>query len=61
MAEESEKRPYSPAEVAEMLGRDIKTVYEGIRRKQIPSVRMGRLILIPRGAFERWRDTGNAA
>jgi len=33
------------------------TVYDGIRRGEIPSVRVGRRILIPHVAFQRWLES----
>lgn len=42
------------SEAIEATGLSRNTVYDGIRRREIPSVRVGRRILIPRVAFERW-------
>ena len=35
--------------------------YEGVRTGQIPSIRIGRRILIPRAALERRLDGGNGS
>jgi excisionase family DNA binding protein len=40
-------------EVAAILDCNVKSVYDAIRRKEIPSIRLGRMLLIPRPAFER--------
>lgn len=45
-------RPYTVKEAAAILNVDIKTVYSGIHARQIPALRVGRLILIPRPAFD---------
>jgi excisionase family DNA binding protein len=34
------------------LGRN--TVYEAIRRKSLPAIRVGRRILVPKSALQRW-------
>jgi excisionase family DNA binding protein len=44
--------PYTPKEAAEILGRNIKSVYEAMHQGQIPSMRVGKLFLIPRPAFD---------
>jgi excisionase family DNA binding protein len=44
---------YSVEEGAEKLGVNVKTAYEAIKAKQIPSVRIGRRILIPRALLDR--------
>ena len=43
-----------PAEVVEMLGVGRSKVYEMLRTGEIPSIRMGRSIGIPRKALEKW-------
>ncbi len=40
-------------EVAERLGIGINAAYEAARRGDIPTLRLGKLILVPRAAFER--------
>ena len=40
--------------VAEILGLDRKTVYEGAASGQIPSIRVGRRLLFPRAAIDAW-------
>jgi excisionase family DNA binding protein len=53
MEEKSGRACYSVEEGAEKLGVNIKTAYEGIKAKQIPSIRIGRRILIPKGPFDK--------
>ena len=40
-----------PEEAAEVLGCSKGLVYELARRRELPSVRLGRLLRIPRGAL----------
>jgi len=48
-----DKTVFSVAEVAEILGLSRNSTYEAIRRAEIPSVKMGRRVLIPREALQR--------
>ncbi|MBE7543777.1 MAG: helix-turn-helix domain-containing protein [Bryobacteraceae bacterium] len=60
MIEQAIPRPhetYTPDEARLRLGSgkvSRNTFYKAIREKQIPHIRLGRRILIPRLAFERW-------
>lgn len=47
---------YSVDEVAQMLGISRGLAYEMVARGELPSVRLGRRLLIPCRAFERWLD-----
>ena len=47
---------YTPKEVAQLLRVGPNRVYEMCHQRLIPHVRLGRRILIPRRAFERWLD-----
>ncbi|MFC2020825.1 helix-turn-helix domain-containing protein [Chloroflexota bacterium] len=40
-------------EVAKILGLSRASVYEAVRNGQIPSIHLGKRILIPRSAFTR--------
>lgn len=40
-------------EVAAVLRISVRSAYEGVRRRDIPSIRVGNRILIPRQALER--------
>ncbi len=48
-----ERLVYTVAEVQELLGLSRGLAYEAINRGEIPSLRIGRRILIPRAALER--------
>ena len=50
---EDEKLVYNVNEARHLLGLSRGTVYEAIRCGQLPSIRVGRRILIPRAALER--------
>ena len=47
-------RVYTPHELAEMLRISRNSVYEALRTKQIPSIRVGRKYLIPTRALEHF-------
>lgn len=49
-----EKLTLKPSEVAEMLSISRNSIYELVRTKQIPSIRFGKNIRIPRRALEHW-------
>jgi excisionase family DNA binding protein len=59
METESEKRPYSVPEAASIAKTNVKTFYEAVRQGQVPSIRIGKRVLIPRAAFHRLLDEGN--
>ena len=46
--ERDERRPYSVDEVAAILGIARGSAYEAVRRGDIPSIRVGKRILVPR-------------
>jgi len=43
---------YKPSEVAEMLRVDMRTVYGMIQRGELPQIKAGRVIRIPRGPVD---------
>lgn len=45
---------FSAEELVEMTGLSIKSVYEGARSGDIPSVRVGRRVLFPKQAIRTW-------
>lgn len=47
---------FTASELAEMLGVDKKTVYDGASRGEIPCKRLGRRVLFPRAAITRWLE-----
>ena len=58
-----EPRTYTVDEAAELLGISRNGAYEGVRSGQIPSIRIGKRILVPKAALERMLagDVGNGA
>jgi len=48
-----ERATFSVDEAAKFLGLSRWATYEGIKNKEIPTVRIGRRLLIPRAALER--------
>ncbi len=49
-----EKLVYTPKEVTKILNIGLNKVYELIYQKQIPFIRVGRKILVPKQALENW-------
>ena len=56
--EPRDKLIYTVEETRALLGLSRTLVYEAIRRGEIPSIRVGRRILIPRAALERLLESG---
>ena len=56
MEHDSEPLTYSVGETRKLLGISRTLVYQAIRTGQIPSIRIGRRILIPRLSLEQWLD-----
>ena len=54
MEVKNEKRAYSIAEAAEVLGVSTPTLYRAARSGQIPCVKIGKRYLIPIAALDRW-------
>jgi excisionase family DNA binding protein len=48
-----EKQTYSVVEAAAILGINRNGAYEGIKNGSIPSIRIGKRILVPKAAIER--------
>ena len=55
-AEQSAALTYTVPEVAAKLGLSRNAAYEAIGRGEIPSLRFGRRVVVPRVAFERMLD-----
>ncbi|MGA2186258.1 MAG: helix-turn-helix domain-containing protein [Bryobacteraceae bacterium] len=49
----TEKLTLSVAETMQVLGIGRNSVYEAIRQRQIPALKIGRRIVIPRAALQR--------
>jgi len=47
-------KTYTAIEVARLVGLDLKSVYEGARRGEIPCLRVGRRYLFPVAAIDAW-------
>ncbi len=58
--EPPERQVYAPKEFISLTGLSRAAVYRGLERGEIPSVRIGGRILIPKDAADRLL-TGNAA
>jgi excisionase family DNA binding protein len=52
----SERLTYTVPEVASLLGINVITAYELAKRENFPAIRIGRRVVIPKAAFERWLD-----
>ncbi len=48
-----DRRTYTVDEAAEILGIGRNSAYEAIRRGQIPTLRFGRRVVVPREALEQ--------
>jgi excisionase family DNA binding protein len=53
-------KTYTVQEAAGIMGINEKGVYVAIRTGQIPHIKIGRRIVIPRAAFDRWFETAGA-
>lgn len=47
-------------EAAELLGIGRNTAYEAVKRGEIPSIRIGSRVVVPRAAFERLLACGDS-
>ena len=57
----SDRLTLTPKEACRLLGLSRGLMYEAIRTGQIPSIRIGRRILIPRAALERLLENPKSA
>jgi len=53
MGMEIERVTYTVDEASKLLGLSRNSAYEGVARGDIPSMRIGRRLLVPRAALER--------
>lgn len=53
---EPEKLVYKPAEVSTVLQTSLPVVYGLCKRADFPAIRIGRAIVIPKAALERWLE-----
>ena len=56
-----ERRVVTVNEAAEMLRISRGAAYEAARRREIPTIRIGRRLLVPLAALERMLASGTAA
>jgi excisionase family DNA binding protein len=64
MEDECPRRTITIPEAAEMLGVSRNAAYEAAKRGEIPSIRIGKRVLVPLAALERMlanRNDGGAA
>ncbi len=61
MAKREETATITVPEAAKKLGIGRNQAYEGVKAGEIPSIRIGGRILVPRAALERLLETGRAA
>ena len=54
----SNRATLTMAEAASLLGVDARTVSGAVRAGDIPAVRVGRRVLLPRARFFEWLDGG---
>lgn len=56
-----ERATYTIEESARRLGIGRNQAYEAAHRGEIPTIRIGKRLLVPRAAFDRLLDSGRAA
>lgn len=61
MTADQEPLTYTVEEAAQLLRIGRGTCYEAVRSRQLPSIHIGRRILIPRCALERLLENGSVA
>jgi excisionase family DNA binding protein len=54
--QEIERAVYTVREISIMLNRNLPATYELMKRKDFPSIRLGRRIVVPKAAFHRWLE-----
>ena len=52
---------YTVLEVADKMGLNRSATYEALKRGEIPHLRIGRLRIIPRQAFDSWWNSAGEA
>jgi excisionase family DNA binding protein len=60
MQGETERKTYKIEEAGRLMGVGRNQAYEAARRGDIPTIRIGKRLLVPRAALDRLLDTGNA-
>ena len=52
-----ERKSYTVREAAKVTGFGVVAMYRGVREGTVPHIKIGRRIMIPHSALERWLDT----
>ena len=60
MEEKLERIVYTVTEAAEILGISRPTAFQGVERGEIPHIRVGRRILIPKAALDKFLVTAGS-
>ncbi len=55
----AERQVWTPEEIAQRWGVSLSSVYESIRRGQIPAIRCGRRLLLSKEAISKLERDGN--
>jgi excisionase family DNA binding protein len=58
MSDAEESAVYSVEQASKRLGLSRGATYEGIKRGEIPALRIGRRIVIPKARFDHWLANG---
>ena len=61
MEKKSDQLAYSVVEVARMLGIPRNLAYEMVRARQLPAIRLGKRLLVPKRALERMLEDASTA
>ena len=54
-----QKGTYSVPEAARLLGIGRNAAYDAVRRGEIPTIRIGKRLLVPKAALQRMLEIGN--
>ena len=54
--EQSKRAVFNIPEIADMLDINLPKAYELARQEGFPSIRIGKRIVVPKVAFERWLE-----
>ena len=60
MSMDTGRLTYTVDEASKMLGLSRNSAYEGVARGDIPSIRVGRRLIIPKAALDRLLETAIA-
>ena len=61
MHTETERKTYKIEEAGRLLGVGRNQAYEAAKRGEIPTIKIGKRLLVPRAALDRLLDSGEAA